>query len=395
METTPTKQNSHKDLHSLYNQNQVTDTRNLKPKANNEYPESSNQHRVLSIQPPALQTRPFIIPIFIPHAGCPHQCVFCNQVAITGAKQDAVDVGKIRLAIREFLKYKKPNRKPVQIAYFGGNFLGLKEEEITSCLALANEFVRQGDVDSIRFSTRPDTIDIGRLELIKNYPVSTIELGVQSMDDKVLALSGRGHKASDTIQAVKLLKERCLIIGIQMMVGLPGDNEVRILATARKIVNLAPNFVRIYPTVVVENSRLAEWFKKGEYLPLSLEDAVTLVKKSYLLFKQGDIEVIRMGLQASDDLQNDSTVLAGPHHPAFGHLVHSEIFLDKARSEIESTGCAKDTLAIFVNPRSVSKMRGLNNSNIRLLKNRYHFKSIKVVPDISLAEEEVNMSVDH
>ena len=102
-----------------------------------------------------------------------------------------------------------------------------------------------------------------------------------------------------------------------------------------------------------------------------------------------------MGLQASDDLQNDSTVLAGPHHPAFGHLVHSEIFLDKARSEIESTGCAKDTLAIFVNPRSVSKMRGLNNSNIRLLKNRYHFKSIKVVPDISLAEEEVNVSVDH
>ena len=398
MDTTPKKQNLLKDLHSLYTQNQVTDTRHLKPKANNEYPESSNQHRALdfqnrksTIQPPALRTRPFIIPIFIPHAGCPHQCVFCNQVSITGAKRDAVDAVKIRLAIREFLKYKKSDRKPVQIAFFGGNFLGLEEEEITSCLALANEFVRQGDVDSIRFSTRPDTIDNRRLELIKNYPVSTIELGVQSMDDQVLVLAGRGHTASETYQAVKRLKERHFITGIQMMVGLPGDNEVRSLATARKIVNLAPNFVRIYPTVVVENSRLADWFKKGEYLPLSLEDAVTLVKKFYLLFTREDIEVIRMGLQASDDFQNSSTVLAGPLHPAFGHLVHSEIFLDKAQSEIESTGFAKNTLTIFVNPRSVSKMRGLNNSNIEKLKNRFQLTSVVVKPDLSLGEEDIRL----
>jgi len=346
---------------------------------------------VTSNQRPEARTRPFIIPIFIPHAGCPHQCVFCNQVSITGVKQNIVSPDQFRRQIREFLEYKKEGRKPVQIAFFGGNFLGLKPEEIKSWLELAGEFVSQGLVDGIRFSTRPDTIDAERLDILENYPVSTVELGVQSMDDQVLALAGRGHSASDTIRAVEALKERQLDIGLQMMVGLPGDSEARALTTARKIADLDSDFVRIYPTVVVENSRLAQWFKKGKYLPLSLEDAVTLVKKIYLLFKQEEIEVIRMGLQATDDLEDGSTVLAGPHHPAFGHLVYSEIFWDRVVAAIESVKYFKDTLTIFVNPGSISKMRGLNNSNIKKLKKRYHFKLIAVVPDSSLEEEEVNI----
>jgi len=342
-------------------------------------------------QRPVTRTRPFIIPIFIPHAGCPHQCVFCNQVSITGVKQNTVRPDQFRRQIRQFLEYKKEDRKPVQIAFFGGNFLGLEQEEIKSWLELAGEFVSQGLVDGIRFSTRPDTIDTRRLDILENYPVATVELGVQSMNDQVLALAGRGHFASDTIRAVEDLKKRQLDIGLQMMVGLPGDSEARALVTARKIADLDPDFVRIYPTVVVENSRLAQWFKKGQYVPLSLEDAVTLVKKIYLLFKQEDIDVIRMGLQATEDLGNDSFVLAGPYHPAFGHLVYSEIFWDKALAAIESAGFVKDTLTIFVNPHSISKMRGLNNSNIKKLKKRYHFKLIEVVPDSSLAEEEVNI----
>ena len=394
MDTTPKKQNLLKDLHSLYTQNQVTDTRHLKPKANNEYPESSDQHRASAIQPPALRTRPFIIPIFIPHAGCPHQCVFCNQVSITGAKRDAVDAGKIRLAIREFLKYKKTDRKPVQIAFFGGNFLGLKEEVIVSWLELANEFIHRRDVDSIRLSTRPDTIDPARLDILKNYPVSTVELGIQSMDDNVLALAGRGHDASDTVRAVKLLKERHFSIGLQMMVGLPGDDETRSLKTASRIVDLRPHFVRIYPTVVLKNSRLAEWYKNGDYTPLSLEECVSLVKKIYLRFKKENIDVIRMGLQASEDLEKDSVVLAGPYHPAFGHQVYSAIFYDAAKAAIESADSLSDGIVIYVNPRSVSKMRGLNNSNIRMLRNRYHLKPIEVIPDISLTEEEVNLSIE-
>jgi histone acetyltransferase (RNA polymerase elongator complex component) len=162
------------------------------------YRESRIENRGSSIEYPASRSRPFIIPIFIPHAGCPHQCVFCNQVSITGVKQNTVRPDQFRRQIRQFLEYKKDGRKPVQIAFFGGNFLGLKPEEIKSWLELAGEFVSQGLVDGIRFSTRPDTIDTRRLDILENYPVATVELGVQSMDDQVLVQAGRGHLASDT-----------------------------------------------------------------------------------------------------------------------------------------------------------------------------------------------------
>ena len=229
------------------------------------------------------RTRPFIIPIFLPQAGCPHQCVFCNQVPITGSERHVLAPDEVRHQIRNFLKYKKASRASVQIAFFGGNFLGLTIGEIKSWLDLAGEFASQGLVDGIRFSTRPDTIDDVRLDILESYPVSTVELGVQSMDDRVLAQSGRGHTAADSIRAVASLKERGMSVGLQMMVGLPGDSETRSLATARKIADLRPDCVRIYPTVVVANSRLARWYQQGDYQPLVLEDAVTLVKMVYLL----------------------------------------------------------------------------------------------------------------
>jgi len=296
---------------------------------------------------------------------------------------------ELRFQIREFLKYKKENRKPVQIAFFGGNFLGLNSEEIKSLLDAAAEFVRDGRVDGIRFSTRPDTINERSLGIIEDYPVRTVELGVQSMDDHVLDLAGRGHNASDTVRAVELLKKRYFSIGLQLMVGLPGDDETGALTTAQKIIDLDPDFVRIYPTLVVANSRLAGWYKSGDYTPLSLEKGVRLVKKIYLKFIEESIDVIRMGLQASEDLEDGTTVLAGPYHPAFGHLVHAEIFLDMAIAAIESADSLKETLTIFVNPRSISKMRGLNNSNIKKLKEQFHFQLIEVVPDASLAAEEL------
>ena len=293
---------------------------------------------------------------------------------------------ELRFQIREFLKYKKENRKPVQIAFFGGNFLGLNSEEIKSLLAAAAEFVRDGRVDGIRFSTRPDTINERSLGIIEDYPVRTVELGVQSMDDHVLELAGRGHNASDTVRAVELLKKRYFSIGLQLMVGLPGDDETGALTTAQKIIDLDPDFVRIYPTLVVANRRLAGWYKSGDYTPLSLEKGVRLVKKIYLKFIEESIDVIRMGLQASEDLEDGTTVLAGPYHPAFGHLVHAEIFLDMAIAAIESADSLKETLTIFVNPRSISKMRGLNNSNIKRLQSCFQLTSIAVKPDASISE---------
>jgi hypothetical protein len=211
------------------------------------------------------------------------------------------------------------------------------------------------------------------------------------MDDQVLALAGRGHSASDTVRAVEHLKERHFRIGLQMMVGLPGEDETGALTTTQRIVDLGPDFVRIYPTLVVANSRLAGWYKSGDYTPLSLEKGVNLVKKIYLKFIKEGIDVIRMGLQASEDLEDRATVLAGPYHPAFGHMVHCGIFLDKAILAIESANSLKETLTIFVNPRSISKMRGLNNSNIKMLQSRFQLTSLSIKSDASIPEESLKI----
>ena len=296
---------------------------------------------------------------------------------------------RIRSQILQYLGYRNEKRKPVQISFFGGNFLGLTTDRIKHLLNLATDFVHQGMVDSIRFSTRPDTISSDRLDIIKQYPIETVELGVQSMDERVLTLSKRGHGAADTIRAVHLLKAREYNIGLQMMVGLPGDTEALSVSTAEKMAALRPDFVRIYPAIVVKGSQLANWYRSGTYVPLSLAEAVTRVKKLFRLFKNHGIRVIRMGLQASEDLEDGTTILAGPYHPAFGHLVYSKMFLDAAQEALDSIKTLPDTITISVNPRSISKMRGLKNENIKKLGERYPLKSIKVIPVASLPAEEL------
>ncbi len=361
-----------------------------KPETSIQQPASSIENPVSRIQQPAASSRPFIIPIFLPHAGCPHRCVFCNQVSITGIGQKPANADQLRSQIRQFLKYRSDRRQAAQISFFGGNFLGLKIREIQFYLSLAAEFIEQAAVDSIRFSTRPDTVDDQRLAVIADYPVATVELGVQSMDDRILALAKRGHSAADAVRAVERLKARNYSIGLQMMVGLPGDNASLALTTAVKIAGMQPDFVRIYPTLVVENSLLADWYKSGAYTPLGLEDAVTQVKKLYLFFKKNNIRVIRMGLQASEDL-NAGSVLAGPYHPAFGHLVYSEIFFDAACAAIKSANPAGANVAVFVNPRRIAAMRGLKNSNIPLLKRQFGFEKIDIIPDGSLDEDSIKI----
>lgn len=334
---------------------------------------------------------PFIIPIFLPHLGCPHQCAFCNQTSITGVTPDRISRETLSLLITEFLEYKKTRRRSVQVSFYGGNFLGLKKDYIRILLDETTKFVKNKKVDSIRFSTRPDTISNKSLDIIKNYPVSTIEIGVQSMDNQVLAMAERGHTASDTEKAAALLKEKKYDVGMQMMVGLPGDDETKTLFTARRIASLSPDFVRIYPTVVLAHSRLAVWYRNGVYRPWSLSRCVSLVKKLYLFFKNKNIPVIRMGLQASEDLAKDTTILAGPHHPAFGHMVHSEIFMDMAVSRLEAKGGSYDKIIIKVHPRSTSKMRGLKNKNVQRLKKKFQINSLEIIPDISLAQDKLSV----
>ena len=330
--------------------------------------------------------RPLIIPVFLPHHGCPHRCIFCNQNAITGGRGHRPSAAELKSYVDDFLKFKTKRRHPVQIAFYGGNFLGLRPDDIETLLAEATGFVAAGKVDSIRFSTRPDTVDPQRLKILKPFPVATIEIGAQSMDDSVLAAANRGHTAADTAKAAALLKKLNYDVGIQMMVGLPGDDEAKALNSGRQIAAFEPDFVRIYPTVVLGDSPLAELYQQGKYTPWPLERSVALVKKLYLWFRNNNITVARMGLQPSEDLNKEASVLAGSYHPAFGHLVHSAIFLDKATAAVASAQDNYDRVTLKVHPRSISQMRGLNNKNVAILKQRFQIRSLVIIADPAVPE---------
>lgn len=338
------------------------------------------------------RTRPDIIPIFIPHQGCPHQCVFCNQLAIAGiGAANDISVEEIRRQVDTFLAYPRHNRTTTQIAFFGGNFLGLPKPHLTALLSIAQGYVRQGVVDSVRFSTRPDTVSGASLSIVEPFPVKTIELGVQSMDDHILKASGRGHTASEAEMAIAFVKNAGYEVGVQMMVGLPGDNGEATLATAEKLTTLGPAFVRIYPTLVVAGSALAVLYREGAYRPLSLDASVDIVKQVYRLFEAAGIPVIRMGVQPTDGLLAD--LLAGPFHPSFGHLVLSAIFLDKVVAAVGQGDVAGKQLDLRVHPRAISKMRGMRNENMAVLQRRFGPAAISVRGDAALADNEVRVSV--
>ena len=311
-----------------------------------------------------------------------------------GPKPRRLPLPQIEASIRSYLKYLTPNRKPVQIAFFGGNFLGIDRREILRLLNAATPFVHEGIVDGIRFSTRPDTLTKDRLEILQGFPVSTIEIGAQSMNDAVLALCRRGHTAQHTACAVHLAKAGGYEVGIQMMVGLPGDDDAGAISTGRQIAALCPDFVRIYPAVVLEHSPLANWYRKGQYTPLSLSAGVSLVKRLYLMFQESNIAVIRMGLQATADLENGSILLAGPFHPAFGHLVIAEIYRDRVIELLKGSGRALDAVTLRVHPKRISTMRGLKNENIHYLKNRFHIRHIDVTGDPLMPDHHISLVMD-
>ncbi len=334
---------------------------------------------------------PFIVPIFIPQQGCRHQCVFCNQSAITGHPIKWPSRETLRNEANRYLSYNR-HHKPSVMAFYGGNFLGLSKEKINQLLQLADEFIRKGNIRGIRFSTRPDTISESGLKQLENFAVSEIELGVQSMNDGVLNICRRGHCALDTKNAVTLLKHYRYKVGLQLMIGLPGQTAESAFDTAEQIASLSPDFVRIYPTLVLNQSVLSRWYQEGKYHPLLLKEAVIQTKKIYLLFKNSGIPVIRMGLQSSNDLDDKKNVIAGPYHPAFGHLVFSEIFMDTICTHFQKYPPIQNKATIMANPKCISRIRGIKNENIRNLKTRFNFDEITVKSNSSLSPE--GLSVD-
>lgn len=317
-----------------------------------------------------------IIPFFIPHAGCPHQCVFCDQRRISGSVQ-APDPSSIPGTIRSYLGANRG--EGAQVAFFGGTFTALPRELQLAYLDEVAPFRSSGSITSIRISTRPDAVSPDNLSLLKDRGVTIVELGVQSLDDEVLRLSGRGHAAEDTVRATDLLRAHGMSVGFQLMPGLPGDSLDRFRATVRRTVELRPDAVRLYPALVIGDTPLERMFRSGRYLPLSLDDAVSWCRDAVRAFREAGIAVLRVGLQAAESLRKPGTIVAGPFHPAFGQLVASALLLEAMRTVLEAPG-NRSQAVLRVHPADLSAAIGQHRGNIRTLEQHFG-RPVEVLAD--------------
>lgn len=319
------------------------------------------------------------IPVFVPHKGCPNDCVFCNQKKITGVNnQTPENAARI---IEEALKT-MPNGCFCQAAFFGGSFTAIETKTQIEYLEAVQPYIKSGAVNSIRISTRPDCITDEILDMLIYYNVRAIELGVQSTDDEVLRLSNRGHTFEDVkTAAFHIKKHEEIELGLQMMVGLPGDTHDKSIKTAMDIINLGADTTRIYPTLVIEKSGLEDLYRQGKYKPLTVDEAVNICAELYTMFNDSGVCVLRMGLMASEEIcEQSESVVAGPIHSSFGELVHSRIFVSKISEEAKR----HSDLTVYVNPRDFSKAVGNKKKNISYIYENFGCR-LKV-----LADEAVN-----
>lgn len=318
-----------------------------------------------------------IIPIFVPHLGCPHDCVFCNQRKITN-QENKFSISQVEETIERYLGYFK-NKTPIEIAFYGGSFTAIDIELQKQLLNIAAGYREKGMIDEIRLSTRPDAINMEILNHLKYYGVNTIELGVQSLDDQVLMASGRGHLKSHVYQAVNLIKSYGFKLGLQMMIGLPKDSPTITLNTAKEFVRMKPDCIRIYPTLVIKDTFLEKMTDLNKYIPLSLGEAVERVTPILIYFYIKNMNVIRVGLQATENIQLGYDVISGPFHPAFRQLVETNIYkyiLDYYLNDKDIKG--SDHLELVLNEKNISDLAGQNSSNLNYFYKKYNFKNIKI-----------------
>ena len=315
----------------------------------------------------------YIIPIFVPHLGCPNDCIFCNQKSISGQTKQ-VTKEDVRKTIEEHLKNIKEADK-IEVAFFGGSFTGIDEQVQKDLLSVAYEYVKEKKVDSIRVSTRPDYINKKILKMLKKYKVKTIELGVQSTNDYILNRAGRGHTFKDVKKASKLIRLYGFNLGHQIMVGLPESTKLDDINTAKTLIKLKPKMVRIYPVLVIKGTKLEKEYKQGKYKPLTVVQAVETCKELVRLFTEKNIDIIRIGLQPTDTITNPenfgSEVVAGPFHPAFRQLVESSLWYDVIVSKIKKLNVKVMQVEVTVNPIDVNNVIGHKKENITKLKDTY------------------------
>lgn len=316
----------------------------------------------------------YIIPIFVPHLGCPNDCIFCNQKSISGQKKNMTKE-EAKKIIDNYLKSIKRENSIIEIAFFGGSFTAIDVKQQEELLEVACEYIKNRKIDSIRISTRPDSINKETLKRLKKYKVKTIELGVQSANDYILKRADRGHNFEDVKKASKLIRWYGFKLGHQMMVGLPESTRIDEINTAKALIKLKPKMVRIYPVLVIKNTKLEKEYQKGEYQPLSIVQAVEICKELVRMFVDNNIDVIRVGLQNTDEItkpeNSKSEVVAGPYHPAFRQLVESAMWYDSIVSKIKKLNVKVKQAQVTVNPIDANNVIGHKKENILKLKETY------------------------
>ena len=307
--------------------------------------------------------RTYHIPIFVPHKGCPHDCVFCNQKQITGQSDADVTGADVKKIIEENLATMDTDSY-IEVAFFVGSFTGIETQKQEELLKAAYPYIESGKVNGIRCSTRADYIDEVTLTILKKYGASAVELGVQSTDSDVLQKSNRGHTFAQVADASSAIKEWGMELGLQMMLGLPGDTKEKMIRTCEDLISLEPKCVRIYPTLVVPHTKLWKMYETGEYTPLTLEETVDILSEIIPKFEKAGIDIIRVGLQTTDNINEDT--VKGPYHPAIRELAEGRIirkFLEKYMP------CKK--LEVAVNPKRVSATSGHGKCNKIYFKEKY------------------------
>ena len=324
----------------------------------------------------------YIIPIFVPHKGCPHDCVFCNQKHITGQINEIDNVFVTR-QIEDYLKTIKRVDSFIEVSFYGGSFTGLPVDVQLDLLKPAKNALDSGKIDAIRLSTRPDYIDNNILNILKQYGVSIIELGVQSMDNEVLTLSNRGHTKEDVYKSAELIKENGFTLGLQMMVGLPGDCEKKDLYAADEFIKIMPDMVRIYPALVIKDTYMEQMYHKGQYKPLTVDTAVNICSKLYLKFESKGIKIIRIGLQPTENMTPGKDIVVGPYHPALRELVESCI-INEIILYLYNIYKGKK-LKISVNPACISKLYADKKKYFNKLLHEIPECNIKIIQDNNIA----------
>lgn len=335
-----------------------------------------------------MSNRHYIIPIFVPHEGCPHNCVFCNQSTITG-NEEKVNGSFARNTIEQYLKTINRENSIVEVSFFGGTFTAIDINRQRELLAVAKEYKDKGAIDFIHLSTRPDYIDKDILDNLKAYSVDVIELGIQSLDEEVLLKSGRGHSEEDVKRASQLIKEYEFVLGHQVMLGLPGDNFKKDMETVVKSIKMNPDIYRLYPALVIKNTPMEAMYQKNIYKPYELYEAVEITKRVYCMLIARGIKVIRVGLQPTEEINEGKEIVAGPFHPAFRELIEGSLYNELIFNNVPKN--YDGSITIKINNKDLSKLYANKKKFFNDMKKQLKTDHVEVIQDNNIDRENLNL----